>query len=293
MSRKRTWFISAAAVVLSTVVVLWLMLSGSPLLAPSPERATPTPPPTPTPISPTATLAPATPTATLAPATPTATLAPATPTVPAQEGRLEVTYPLKMKVEEADTVTAEIIVDPRLAQIGVYTHHITGIIETSHSEGRERIEERIRLFPVMSAELISGHFEITSGDINPRRIAGGQSMAWTWTMIAKKPGIQQFTIKIFGEMTYDGDTYSTLERSITKEIEVLNKPLPARAVDYLGENIAIIGTGGPIGLILAFLTYRANQANKELRRRIEELEGRMKELEKTETTDEQGDGETG
>lgn len=44
---------------------------------------------------------------------PTSTPVAPTPVVPSQEGRLEITYPLEMKVEEAETVTVEIMIDPK------------------------------------------------------------------------------------------------------------------------------------------------------------------------------------
>jgi len=65
---------------------------------------------------------------------PTNTPLPPTET-PVSTGRLEVTHPLEMIVEEADVVTVEIIADPKYAEVGVHPPHATGVITIETSGG--------------------------------------------------------------------------------------------------------------------------------------------------------------
>jgi hypothetical protein len=207
----------------------------------------------------------------------------ATPT-PVSKGRLEVTYPLEMVIEEADIVTVEIIADRRLAETGIHPAYATGVIgiEISSQDGaRGRIEDRIRLYPVMSAELTAGKFDITSGDVDARRVITTTYPAvWTWAIAATKPGMQRITINIFGEATIDEEKLTVLEMSKSRNINVVEKPLTERILNSLVNNfVAIVGAGGPLGLIITYLTRRANQADKKLKDKVESLGKKLKELE--------------
>jgi hypothetical protein len=195
-----------------------------------------------------------------------------------------------MIVEEDDVVTVEIMADPKYTEVGVHPMGASGVITIETSEGRVRIEDKIRLYPVMSAELIAVNFDIIQGDADPRRpIASTYSAAWTWSIAARKPGAQKITINIFGETTIDEEKLIVLEKSNSRNIKVVEKPLPRRILDILSENlVAIIGTSGPLGLIIAYLTLRANQASKKLEDKIESLENKLKELGIKEATE--GDG---
>lgn len=197
-----------------------------------------------------------------------------------------------MIVDKDDIVTVEIIIDPGLTQIDTQPIFATGVItiEIASQDGaRGRIEDTIRLYPVMSAELITAGFDITQGDSDLRRaiLPTGRSAAWTWSIVAQKPGVHRITINVFGEIILDEESYIILESSTTRTVNVVDKPLPNRVVDGLLNNVpAIIGTGGPLGLIIAYMTYRMNQENKkrketitELEKTIAGLEARIKELE--------------
>jgi len=259
--------VGMVATVMVLAFTIWLVRYAAYIFYPHPNIPTHTPTPTTTDM-------------------PTNTPLPPTET-PVSTGRLEVTYPLEMIVEEADVVTVEIIADPKYAEVGVHPSHATGVITIETSGGRVRIEDRIRLYPVMSAELVAANFDIVQGDADARRaITTTYCAAWTWSVAARKPGIQKITINIFGETTIDGEKLTVLEASKSQNIEVMEKPLPKRILDGLASNfVAIVGTGGPLGLIIAYLTFRANQANKELKDKIEKLEDKLEKLEGKETTE--------
>jgi hypothetical protein len=224
---------------------------------------------------------------------PTPTLEPTEEPTPISTGRLEITHPLEMIVEEDDVVTVEIMADPRFAEIGVHPAHATGVISIETSGGRARIEDRIRLYPVMSAELIAGNFDVIQGDADPRRgITTTYHAVWTWSITARRPGRQQkITINIFGEATIDGEKRSVLEMSKSRNINVVEKPWPKRILDGLANNlVTILGTGGPLALLIAYLKYRADRANRQLEDKIASLENKLKELGGKEATE--GDGKT-
>jgi hypothetical protein len=284
-NRARRSSEQVAAVQTPTAVAVTTQATAVPLTeTPTPvllPTDTPTVPPTNTPVVPPSEETPGvTPRAAIPelPATPEAT-----PT-PVSKGRLEVTYPLEMVIEEADIVTVEIIADPRLAETGIHPAYATGVIgiEISSQDGaRGRIEDRIRLYPVMSAELTAGKFDITSGDVDARRvITTTYPTVWTWAIAATKSGMQRITINIFGEATIDEEKLTVLEMSKSRNINVVEKPLTERILNSLVNNfVAILGAGGPLGLIITYLTRRANQADKKLKDKVESLGKKPKELE--------------
>jgi len=248
-----------------------------------PTTATMLPTPTATMVPPTtATMLP-TPTATMVPPT-TATMLP-TPTATTPTGRLEVTYSSEVIVEEAAVVTVEIIPDRTFNQPGIdLAARVFSIEETrSQSKNRITITDTIRLYPVMSAELIAVNFDIIKGDADPRRAItpATRSVSWTWNIAAKKPGMQKITINIFGEMTIDGGKFTVLEMSKSRNVNVLEKPLVKRIWDGLVNNLpAVIGSGGLVGLITACLTYLVTRRETgKLKETIESLERRIGELE--------------
>jgi len=142
----------------------------------------------------------------------------------------------------------------------------------------------------MSAELVAANFDIIQGDADARRaITTTYCAAWTWSVAARKPGIQKITINIFGEATIDGEKRTVLEMSKSRNINVVEKPLSKRILDIPSENlIAIVGTSGPIGLLIMYLTFREN---KKLEERIESLENKFKNVENGKEATE-GDGKT-
>lgn len=213
--------------------------------------------------------------------TPTATLTPSSP------GRLEITYPLEMTVEQSGVVAVEIIVDRRWIDVGVHPPHVTGIIyiQTSSQDGEQgRIEDTIGLYPVMSAELIAPNFDILHGDTDTRRaITTTFGAAWTWDIVARKPGPQRITINIFGETSIDGEQRVILEKSTSQNISVSEKPLSKRLLDGDFNNLGIlVGAAGPLGLIVAILKIRGtDRASRKLKERIEGLEAKLEELRKS------------
>jgi len=219
-------------------------------------------------------------------AVPPTTVLPETPTpAPTSIGRIEITYPLEMVVDEDDIVTVEIRVNPEIAGLGIIPGFGTGIISietNSQDPERAQLEDQIRLYPVMLAELIAPNFDISAGNNSNRRtVSMDHSAAWTWNMVARKAGTQKITINIFGETTFDGEKITILEMSKSRNVSVIEKPMLTRIFNGLANNwVAIVGTSGPIGLLLAYFTYRASQENKALKSQMADMEKKLNDLKK-------------
>lgn len=207
------------------------------------------------------------------------------PDIPAS-GRLETTYPLEMVLGESREITVEIIIDPELVDIGevqpVFGSGVFSNETNSEDNGRTYIHDRIKLYPIMSAELIATNFDVNSGPAtNSREISRDHSAAWTWNISAKKTGTQNISINIYGQMAEGAEI--SLIKNKSPSIIVVDKPVPQRIFDNLVDNwdtilVTVVGTGGPLGLWLAFLTYRASRSDNELKSRVARLEKRLRKL---------------
>ena len=203
-------------------------------------------------------------------------------------GRLETTYPLEMVLGESDEVTVEIIIDPEFADISEiqpeFGSGVFSLENNSEDKGRARIQDRIKLYPIMSAELIATNFDLTSSQgTNRRIISKDHSAAWSWNIAATKTGTQKISINIYGETT-DGAEISLIKNR-SQIITVVDKPVPQRILDSLVNNwdtilVTIVGTGGPLGLLLAYLSYKASKSDDELKSRVVRLEKRLSKLQR-------------
>ena len=198
------------------------------------------------------------------------------PTDLEQTGRLELTYPVSMIVEESGVITVEIIADPALAEIGEHEPHTTGIIriDASYDDGtRAYYEQTIELFPLMAAELNAPAFDLfPSGGDNirlPRVISTSLPAVWTWDIIATTPGqAQVITLNLYKEPDSEAGI-PILTQSISRNIEVVAKSRWQQIVDSLADNVLLLlGTGGPLGLLLAYLTFRSSRENERLKRQV-------------------------
>jgi len=200
-------------------------------------------------------------------------------------GRLEITHPLAMVVAESGVITVEIIADPELATIGEHEPHVTGVvrIDASYNDGeRAYYEQAIELFPLKSAELNAPAFDVfPSGGNNvrlPRVISTTLPAVWTWDVIATTPGeAQVITLNLYKESKVQGDL-PFLTQSVSRNIRVLPKSRWGQIVDGLADNVLLLlGTGGPLGLALAYLTYRATRENERLKQVVADHETRQEE----------------
>lgn len=198
----------------------------------------------------------------------------------APTGRLELTHPLTMVVEQSGVITVEIIADPALAAIGEHEPHVTGVVrlDASYEDGERAVyEQTVELFPLMSAELNAPAFEVfPSGGNNvrlPRVISTTLPAAWTWDVIATTPGeAQVITVNLYKEPD-SATEVPILIQSISRNIEVVAKNRWRQFVDGLADNVLLLlGTGGPLGLILAYLTYRATKENQQLKQKAARAE---------------------
>ncbi|WP_420631801.1 LysM peptidoglycan-binding domain-containing protein [Candidatus Leptofilum sp.] len=200
----------------------------------------------------------------------------------APTGRLELTHPLTMVVEESGVITVELIADPELAQIGEHEPHVTGVvrIDASYDDGeRSFYEQTVALFPLMSAELNAPAFEVfPSGGDNvrlPRVISTTLPAVWTWDIIATTAGeAQVITVNLYKEPD-SATEVPVLTQSISRNIAVTAKSRWSQFVDGLADNVLLLlGTGGPLGLLLAYLTYRTTRENQQLREKVANTERR-------------------
>ncbi|MCA9916903.1 MAG: LysM peptidoglycan-binding domain-containing protein [Anaerolineales bacterium] len=200
----------------------------------------------------------------------------------APTGRLELTHPLTMMVEQSGVITVEIIADPELATIGEHEPHVTGVVrlDASYEDGERAVyEQTVELFPLMSAELNAPAFEVfPSGGNNvrlPRVISTTLPAVWTWDVIATTPGeAQVITLNLYKEPD-SATELPILTQSISRNIEVRAKSRWNQFVDGLADNVLLLlGTGGPLGLLLAYLTYRATKENQQLKEKAARTERR-------------------
>ncbi|MCP4415531.1 MAG: LysM peptidoglycan-binding domain-containing protein [Chloroflexi bacterium] len=191
-------------------------------------------------------------------------------------GRLELTHPQTMIVAESGVITVEIIADPELAEIGEHEPHVTGIVrvEASYVDGeRAHYEQTIELFPLMAAELNAPAFDVfPSGGDNvrlPRAISTSLPAVWTWDIIATTPGEQQIiTVNLYKEAEGE-NSVPILTNSISRKINVSSKSRWSQIADSLADNVLLLlGTGGPLGLLLAYATYRASKENEQLKKEV-------------------------
>lgn len=203
----------------------------------------------------------------------------------APTGRLELTHPLTMVVEQSGVITVEIIADPALATIGEHEPHVTGVVrlDASYEDGERAVyEQTVELFPLMSAELNAPAFEVfPSGGNNvrlPRVISTTLPAVWTWDIIATTPGESQvITINLYKEAESE-TAVPTLTQSISRNIEVVAKSRWQQIVDGLANNVLLLlGTGGPLGLLLAYMTYRASRENERLKREVANYENESRQ----------------
>ncbi len=207
----------------------------------------------------------------------------------APTGRLELTHPLQMVVAESGVITVEIIADPALAEIGEHEPHVTGVvrIDASYDDGeRAFYEQTVALFPLMSAELNAPAFDVfPSGGSNvrlPRVISTTLPAVWSWDIIATTPGqAQVITLNLYKEPDTEAGI-PILTQSISRSIPVSAKSRWSQLVDGLADNVLLLlGTGGPLGLLLAYLTYRATRENERLKKEVARRQEPVREEENT------------
>ncbi len=209
---------------------------------------------------------------------PTAAPQPTQATLPLGSARYS--YPVKLVVDGNDIVTAEILAPPQaVALTGALTGSGRPAVLDVRTQSARTIEQvELALYPMMSASLTSaGGIEVT-GPQNTKLPFDHAS--WTWNVAAKKRGPQTLTLAITGEMTtQEGQKLDNIPaKTITREIPVEDKPILGQLVSGLANNLLpILGTGGPLGLLLAVLTFRSNQRNSEMKDKIQALEQKLKE----------------
>ncbi|MBK8899720.1 MAG: hypothetical protein IPM53_00930 [Anaerolineaceae bacterium] len=144
----------------------------------------------------------------------------------------------------------------------------------------------MELFPLMSAELNAPAFEVfPSGGNNvrlPRVISTTLPAVWTWDIIATTPGeAQVLTLNLYKEPETELGL-PILTQSISRNIQVLPKSRWNQLVDGLADNVLLLlGTGGPLGLLLAYLTYRTTRENERLKKEVARRREPVREEENT------------
>lgn len=251
-----------------------------PTISPSPTRTStsqPTDTFTPKPSN-TSTI---TPTNTNVPAIVSTPLTPTSTPIPTllPSGRLEITYPEKIIVDEGYLLTVEIYTDEELSELDIHQKYVSGVIsnDTNLPDNKSgRIEEKINLYPIMSVDIINNNpdFEINSDNKDKSRsLFNNKSVVWTWQIRAFKPGENKITINIYREHNVNGKNTVDLVRSKTLIIFVQNKPFFKLVFDIFKDNWqAILGTSGPIGLLILYLGIRDSKKYKDIENRLKRLE---------------------
>ncbi len=227
-------------------------------------------------------------------ATPTfeaaATVTPApTPRLPAM-GLAEITLPFTVQVGSSDVIVVMISSETEVTEVGLRDTGQAGVITVevaSRNGERRRIAKKIPLYPVMYAEIDAPAFAVLSRDDNapiPRIISPAVAAAWTWTILAEKDGDQAVTVRVTRPIVIEGATYHDMVWSATETIAVL--PIPPRALkDQLLDVLvsqwpALLGTGGPLGLLALFFKLKADRAEKDLKGQLTRIGERIDKLEK-------------
>lgn len=227
------------------------------------------------------------PTATTAPTyTPTRSLQP-TPLgafrTPMASGIAVILSPSGIVVDDSDSLTLEISIDPEVARPGL-NQVGAGVIYSNSPNGsqvgrRKRIEDPIDVYPGMlvSAELTSADMDIITDDkVSTRVITTSRTASWIWTLKTKKPGLGKTRLNIYTESEGMKVSHDLL-RSIPLEVPISEKDLSQRILEYFANNlIAIVSVVA--ALAVGILGYRASRAGKKLEEKVETLEKEIKSL---------------
>lgn len=180
-------------------------------------------------------------------------------------GELAMEYPGELVVGAGDVVVLEIRAERLVASVGAPPALEGQVVDIELTQGdapRLAVEASIRLYPVMSAELSAAGevIQISEEEYNRRYLYERDTAAWTWDIVALEPGRHKVTLRVYGEAEMSGEATPVLVKSITRNIQVRDRPLGERLLDWMGDNILVIlGAGGPIALLLMYLSIRASR----------------------------------
>jgi hypothetical protein len=86
------------------------------------------------------------------------------------------------------------------------------------------------------------------------------------------------TVNLYKESQVQGDL-PFLTQSVSRNIRVTPKSRWNQVVDGLADNVLLLlGTGGPLGLALLYLTYRATRENERLKQEAANYESRQETI---------------
>lgn len=174
-------------------------------------------------------------------------------------GRLEITYPLTMTKGDVFLVTLEVIADPALVALDVFDAHASGYISIDRSNSADHWdsdEVAIVVYPIMTANLKATNFEIT-GDQDVKKSPAGGSATWSWLIKANETGTHLITFEVMGFLSNSPTESAMSVDTIAKSVYVMNLPWRERMLAW--DWTTILGTGGPIGLLLAILAFVLNR----------------------------------
>lgn len=177
-------------------------------------------------------------------------------------GELHFNYPLTLLVEQDEIVQLEIVPDRpvALASANALGPSARLLIETSPNDTEHRsVAYSIPLYPVMAAELDTARKDdltISAGSETKQAIDPFDRNFWTWSLVARRGGEYRITLRLFGYNTLaDQDPVRQVVND-TRILQVRDRPLLERLTQGLADNwLVLFGTGGPIALILAALSF--------------------------------------
>lgn len=178
-------------------------------------------------------------------------VAPTIEVIPTDNGRLVISYPKIMIVEETDSIIVTIIPDPDLREFSMNQNSRENP-SARMSERGERLEflyDEILIYPAMRAELIAPSFDIDSVGPIAKTVILGEQEQWAWLVTPKSTGVQNFSIIVDGGTERDEEF--ELERSFSigidpdnpMVIEVKSKPFEETAGTSVARDIVPLVVG--------------------------------------------------
>ncbi len=178
-------------------------------------------------------------------------------------------YPVQLTVGQDQVATFEIIPEVPQASI-IPVNPPSGLLRvqaSSSDAARTRLPYQLTLFPIMSAELGPDESDVLSikgsGSSSQQPIDPASKTIWSWTLHPKQSGSARITLRVMGQVMVQGANYQREIIDDTRVVPIQDRSLPERIAEGLAGNLPLIfGAGGPLALILAWLTFRANQKKK-------------------------------
>ena len=187
------------------------------------------------------------------------------------------TYPTEMTVNDTASAVLEITGNPGGWEIDFYglgTPPPTSEFGLQKAPGEVLTSETqdIDLYPIMSALLTVSNCTVTGDNRVRKRVTLGDSQSWHWDITALEAGHQKITLQVFRELASNALVEPERVGGATRYMLVNPLPWTTRAVNSFLDNFyVLVGTAGPLALLLTFLAWRTNEGLKKSIKEIKDL----------------------